>query len=62
MEREFYYCIQLGPTQYKTQNKPFHGGDTGSTPVRDAKFLSIFAICMDVSQLTRFVMDSRGRA
>jgi hypothetical protein len=36
---------------------PFHGGDTGSTPVRDAKFLSIFAISTDIKQMKRFLMD-----
>ncbi len=39
----------------------FHGGDTGSTPVRDAKHLSIFEIHVDVSRLTRFLVDSCGR-
>ena len=35
----------------------FHGGDTGSTPVRDAKFLSIFAISTVIKQMKRFLMD-----
>jgi hypothetical protein len=35
----------------------FHGGDTGSTPVRDAKNLSIFAISTDTKQMKRFLMD-----
>src|SRR5258708_36416109 len=39
LERDFSCCMQLGPTRYKSPDKPFHGGDTGSTPVRDAKFL-----------------------
>ena len=32
----------------------FHGGDTGSTPVRDANFFSIFAISTDIKQMKRF--------
>jgi len=35
----------------------FHGGDTGSTPVRDAKLHSIFAISTDIKQMKRFLMD-----
>jgi len=37
--QEIYETVQSGPTQYKMPDKPFHGGDTGSTPVRDAKNL-----------------------
>ena len=35
----------------------FHGGDTGSTPVRDANLLSIFAISTGIKQMKRFLMD-----
>ena len=35
----------------------FHGGDTGSTPVRDANTLSIFAISTDMNQMKRFLME-----
>ena len=39
----------------------FHGGDTGSTPVRDAKLLSIFKTRRDISRPMRFLMDFFGR-
>jgi len=35
----------------------FHGGDTGSTPVRDAKFRSIFEIYAGIEPPMRFLMD-----
>jgi hypothetical protein len=39
---ECYPCRQV-PLNYN-KSLLFHGGDTGSTPVRDAKILSIFEI------------------
>jgi hypothetical protein len=32
--------MQLCPITSKTPDKPFHGGNTGSIPVRDANLLS----------------------
>ena len=37
---EISYSMQLAPNLYKILNTHFHGGDTGSTPVRDATFFS----------------------
>jgi hypothetical protein len=44
-----YPCRQV-PLNYN-RSLPFHGGDRGSTPVRDANFLSIFAISPDIKQM-----------
>jgi hypothetical protein len=52
---ECYPCRQV--TLNYNRSLLFHGGDTGSTPVRDAKILSIFAISTDIKQMKRFLMD-----
>src|SRR2546422_9629823 len=52
---ECYPCREV-PLNYN-RSPLFHGGDTGSTPVRDANFLSIFAISTDIKQIKRFLMD-----
>ena len=52
---ECYPCREI--TKNYSESLLFHGGDTGSTPVRDANFLSIFAISTDIKQVKRFLMD-----
>ncbi|PYS59645.1 MAG: hypothetical protein DMF74_20800 [Acidobacteria bacterium] len=39
------------------ESRLFHGDDTGSTPVRDAKFLGILEIFANVEPTPRFLMD-----
>ena len=52
---ECYPCREV-PLNYN-RSLLFHGGDTGSTPVRDANFLSTFAISTDIKQMKSFLMD-----
>ncbi len=52
---ECYPCREV-PLNYN-RSLLSHGGDTGSTPVRDANFLSIFAISIVIKQMKRFLMD-----
>jgi hypothetical protein len=50
--------MQLHAILSKTSNKPFHGGDTGSTPVRDATYYSSLTV---VAGLRDFGAVMRGR-
>ena len=57
---ECYPCREV-PLNY-SDSYLFHGGNTGSIPVRDAKLLSIFEIYAGIEPPKRFLMDVlRGR-
>ena len=57
-------AVKCSPCRYVALNYNrslhFHGGDTGSTPVRDAKFLRICRIALSTLRSMLLLMDFSG--